>query len=46
MKLNGHGLWRFIAGMTDRFALQEHARLVTGADPRRISALSGALTRL
>ena len=36
----------YIAGMTDRFALQEHARLVTGADPRRISALSGALTRL
>jgi dGTPase len=36
----------YIAGMTDRFALQEHARLVTGATPRRISALSGALTRL
>jgi len=36
----------YIAGMTDRFALQEHARLVTGANPRRISALSGALTRL
>ncbi|MCC5984480.1 MAG: deoxyguanosinetriphosphate triphosphohydrolase [Rhodobacteraceae bacterium] len=35
----------YVAGMTDRFAIQEHARLVRGLSPEEIHALPGRALR-
>ncbi len=36
----------YVAGMTDRFAIQEHARLVKGLSPEQIHALPGRALRV